>query len=1033
MGIVEAIRSILLNIPATTDVEAMTILKGVAGRGEDQYGSKLRNWLESNPNGFSEPVEVEAVDHVRDSGVDVILTGQISKARIGFQIKSDNDLTNKGFTRELKAQITDARSWGLSLYVIILACRPTKDNQQKYLHIVNEIGRSPDNFVQIITPPRAAGLMRAFGAPLSVPRNAGRGWSDFFIAVRQSDLISRYIDDWNGLLPDERFKPPKEFDEILEAVRTTPLTILTGSPAIGKTFSALQILWRDFLEGREVEWITPARFIETEGPIPETHAPHDMRRRIDLLTRHLGLEAPQPPLDATEFIAAHLKPNGTIYIEDPFGKTDDEFAYSIHTYRFFDLDKFVAAVSEGATRHGCRILITSREALFERWLTECETRRLIRPNFTFKRISTHSYKPGQRLALARQLAFTRNVANIEEAAQTIASHVHIPFDVELIARDIPVGATTEQVMGVVQQFKGTRTESLQNRIIAETDGERLFLLLLVALSESRSADRNNFHAAYTELLSMLSMEEDSKEAMAKAIQRYRPFISRSEITVMERNPAGKGINLVRKNDSSAYHLESVHSTVDEAITQYLRSTSRTWLDFVAASLGKTVTGLSSRNAQTKIALLFIRWGIGQHKGAAQDGMLRAIFEQENGHLEESILMSMWTSLPLEFREEFFSYLASRSFAEVSRTCSLLNIIDMPAEDAWRLLRLQLNQRAMGVSLMPSFGGHPWGFLANHLTEIPPDFRSELDRKAEDEPSLFTYALSEVLVEHWADLPEAWRKAFLHPKSASSEHAQGNFLIALAQHWDNIPSELKNVFYDRTKHDEYVIRAKAAIAALVYHESAPQEMEPVYMATLQDPQIHVPLEVMHQGLGEADHDRRFAEALYELADEAVATTMLGYLIYRGEFKVEWKHQLAFSCVTKGGDLACGELAYHCLTHNNLMEFMGYRLTDSPRDEPAPIRLAWLWAYANSEGKRPALTDEEVIELINGLPAKYRQLVLFYFSVQANYLPHSLEYYVEKLGVMSDADIGAINEGEEQRETPGGSRSLYGFPSTQFIES
>lgn len=117
----------------------------------------------------------------------------------------------------------------------------------------------------------------------------------------------------------------------------------------------------------------------------------------------------------------------------------------------------------------------------------------------------------------------------------------------------------------------------------------------------------------------------------------------------------------------------------------------------------------------------------------------------------------------------------------------------------------------------------------------------------------------------------------------------------------------------------------------------------------------------------------------------------------------------------------------------MEFMGYRLTDTRSDEPAPVRLAWLWAYANSEGKRPALTDNEVIKLINGLPPKYRQVVLFYFSVQANYLRKPLEYYVEKLGAISDADAGAISEGEAERELPGGSRSLCEFPAAQFIES
>src|SRR5258705_2727143 len=124
MDLIETVRRLLKSIPATTDAEANERLEGMAGRGIDQYGTKLRNWLTTDPAVFPEPIDVENVDHVRDSGVDVVLSGQVSKGRVGFQIKSDGDLAAKDFTRDLKAQITDGPPWGLSLHVIVFACRP---------------------------------------------------------------------------------------------------------------------------------------------------------------------------------------------------------------------------------------------------------------------------------------------------------------------------------------------------------------------------------------------------------------------------------------------------------------------------------------------------------------------------------------------------------------------------------------------------------------------------------------------------------------------------------------------------------------------------------------------------------------------------------------------------------------------------------------------------------------------------------------------------------------------------------------------
>jgi hypothetical protein len=1034
MNLVEVVRKALLSVKATTDAEAMTILAGVAGRGQDQYGARLRTWLESNPEAFPEQIDVGVVDHLRDAGVDVILTGQTSGARVGFQIKSDNDLAHKEFTRELKAQITDARTWGLSLYVIVLACRPTKENQQKYLHTVNEIGRSPDNYILVIPPNRAAALLRAFDSPLTLPPDERQSWPDFFTAANQPDLVFQYVDDWEGLTPDARFQPPAEFDDLLKSVSTNPLTILTGPPAVGKTFSALQVLWREFQNNREVEWITPKRFSATEGVIDEPEPPPDMLQRIELLTRQLGLTPRQPPLDTTEFIAAHLKPSRTIYIEDPFGKTEYEFNISMHTYRFFDLNKFVSEISEGAARYGCHVLITSREALFERWLSEVRQRGETPPRFTLVQISKHSYEYRQRLAIARTLASARGVQNIEEAARIIAGHVDVPFDAEVIARDLPAGATINQVSASARKPRVINADKVRSRFVSDNDGERLFLLLLIALSESDRVKENNFYEAFTRLHAALAIEGDAEDTLVKATQKYRSIISRREIFLLEGSPSGRGVSMVTKSDEKHYNLEPVHSTVVDAISSHLLATAKEWLNVVAASLRTPVQGYTARLAQTKIAHLFIRWQVGTTEEVTQDGVFEAIFSESGRHFfNVPAIMSSWAKLPLRFRERFFKQLEEESsFIHTSDACSLISILNIPPDDAWRLLRILLDKPALGVSLIPGVYGHPWKYMADHLDEIPPALKEALDRKADKEPELFTYALSGVLVDRWDELPEGWRATFLEPRVLSDEHARDNLFAYIARNWNDSTDELKRLFLDRSRHEDYHVRAAVAVSALVYHESAPEDFEPIYMAAVQDENPHVPLLVMRGGMGDDDHDRRFAEALYEKAGEAAAACMLSLLTDRGEPKVEWKAHLADSCAAKGGDFSSGVLAYHCLD-KRVGEFMGYRLADSPEGEPEPVRLAWLWAYINSKGRQPPLSDDSVINLVNGLSSQYRYLVLYYLSVQANHLPRPLDFYVERIGLTSDADHEAITEGLDNRQPLEGSRSSYGYPVSQFVSS
>jgi len=96
-----------------------------------------------------------------------------------------------------------------------------------------------------------------------------------FINVGQDHLAPLYLDRWTNLSPDQRFQAPSEFTEITKPSKTKALMVLIGSPIVGKTFTALQVLWQSFLEDKKVSCIIPELLPPTEGPIAE------LRGRLD--------------------------------------------------------------------------------------------------------------------------------------------------------------------------------------------------------------------------------------------------------------------------------------------------------------------------------------------------------------------------------------------------------------------------------------------------------------------------------------------------------------------------------------------------------------------------------------------------------------------------------------------------------------------------------------------------------------------------------------------------------------------------------
>lgn len=563
MSIIEIIKTILFSIPRTSDAEAMRAFAGMSGRGTGQYAEKLRDWLESNPSALPEIVRAQLMDHPQDMGVDVLLEGITSGTRIGFQVKSENDLAKKDLTQKLKAQLTDALATGIDIMIVIFACKPTERNKLKYQYMQNFASRLPEKQILIMEPGRAAGILKSFGSKMPTPAAQDKNWSSLFVETGQELLAPLYLDLWPSILPHERFQPPSEYNNILKSLEQFPITILTGPPASGKTFTALQVLWQAYKKNMNVRWIPSAISHATEGPIPLPPPRPDMRERVDLLTRTLGCEPRRCPIDIHDFISRNLPLNSIVYIEDPFGKSDDDFKYCLQTYDFFDLETFLQAIGSSGLRKGCHILITSRDGLFERWRSECDPSKHLLSEIKIIHIGKESYSSDQRYELAKLLLNKQGNRNTDIVAEPIARNTDLPYDVEIVVRALNAGATEKEAENAAKKIKADLTEISYPHLAATTDQELLFLLLLDCLSTGGHG-RNFFKEVYATLFKALKLKGNAEDALGACKIRYRLYFSEHPVLL----PKG------RSRKISPFHLEPIHSTINEGIRISRRASYR---------------------------------------------------------------------------------------------------------------------------------------------------------------------------------------------------------------------------------------------------------------------------------------------------------------------------------------------------------------------------------------------------------------------------------------------------------------------------
>lgn len=1038
-GLTEILRAFCRSLPTLSDNEVNSLLTGVSGRGE--FGPRLLKWLELSRSLFPEEVRIEYVESISDKGVDVYVEGQSSQTAVGFQIKSDRDAQDDNFIQKLKAQITDARAYpNLELYVIVLACSPKRFMKLQYV-LTEELQhwQSGKPEILVLSPGRAAALWQRCETLLSdSDRKAllrDRTWNRFFADAGAPTREGEFLQEWMHLPPEERFLPPNSFKHIEASLRDCPLTVLTGPPTIGKTFTAVQLLWRHYAEGKPVEWIEPLGMGTATSIIPASEPTFGMKERTRQLGSRLGMRPPVPPLTRWEFIAVRLQPDSLILIEDPFGMTDADYDDSLHTYDFFDLEGCIQAICEGGRLANCRLVVTTRHGLLERWLAERRQgheNRGVPNGVNIIHLTPEDYQTYSTKAQSPLVQFSKKLLsaagkvtneNLESIARFIGSRTRTPQEVQYVIGELSTTSDIKEVREALERGSVSTTERLRLYCRASTDAERLFLFLLMMTLQGE--EHNDFHRVYDALHGSLALPSNSETEDYAARAKYWPLFYQI-VYPDNRQPFFK----------RGVHLKASHASVGEAAKQEIGENGNGFLDRIAVVLIDQSLDIHERR-------MVARHLVDEHRVLSEASIqllaeaLPSLIEATYTLAFRSIVgavMRQWRQLPEVIRTTFFETVQTGVPRLAAEVCEMLVYYPLPAEDVWRFYGLLMDQQPlMGVTEMTAIR-HPWEYLVGNINNAPPSIVGSFDKMAQRDPSGFSYVMGKLASGYWEQFRPSWREAILSDHAANSRWepvtaALTQIFYGLFSYEDqNPPAELLDQLYDNLTNPNSEFRAEAGAWTLVHWEHLPkifQERLTMLFKTELEPRVL--FKILQGGMGhEGDvHDIELASLAIDRGNDVMAASLLN--VFGSKQRTEQSAKvddLVARCKIKGGQYARAVLLED--TEANTIQF-----------EPEIVRLAFVWKNVTdltSSKKRSDENNARLLELIQQLSNEYRQYAYYIVAYHEKELPQEFKSLVASLIETGDLEtVKTISDAREESEKdrgPNGSRALPGFPIGWF---
>ena len=255
-------------------------------------------------------------------------------------------------------------------------------------------------------------------------------------------------------LIDQLYVKPQEYGEMASILETKHVLVITGDPGIGKTYTAIHLLFEYYNKGLRPTW-------------------------------YYGLSKGDRDLQEKELMSLEPQKNNIVYIEDPFGRTVFENRDELKTLFSNLVDRFIACKA--------KLIITSREEVFKTFEKEILSGDRLEEFKMELNVRHPSYSKDDLLAIAQKYInnYTRWPKPIRRIVYDGIKHEKLisPLMIYNIVRNYHQSADKSVIKQAINKARITDLVSQFADEIRILDTPAKILLYLVLLYGKKNIDR----------------------------------------------------------------------------------------------------------------------------------------------------------------------------------------------------------------------------------------------------------------------------------------------------------------------------------------------------------------------------------------------------------------------------------------------------------------------------------------------------------------------------------------------------------------
>ncbi|MCB0164252.1 MAG: hypothetical protein KDI79_08510 [Anaerolineae bacterium] len=1000
--------------------------------GHDEYIEGLQDWLRNHQGLWTVQPNLSTLQSLKDRGVDFKVDFPSSPSYVAvFQVKSHGDLSDKEFSSKLWQQIGQSGSYKFDqLYIILCGDLTNPSHYQKVNGFVATVEQGDYPWITIISPRQAWQLYSSFNQPVDLDKVRGRltvSVSEFLMKLNRSQELHNPHSILANL--EKLYVPPAQYPAIRETLKTKGFVVIVGDPQLGKTYTAINLLYEYYLQGYEPHWVLARNVFKSgdETPIQEVY-------------HNQGLE------DVFS-LERFIRPNHILYLEDPFGSASKQDLELVNEKNLFKvtllLDIYKSRSSDDTPPP--KIVVTSRSAIFRQAL---KLQPELEKNAIWLRVGDNgeesgddkdkvSYSFSERVQLAEKYEHLYQPTWLKETSAEAIEKLEYILSLAISTLWTPHSLqiffqrSTNITLDKQENLEQCITESLN---IAEAFAKEIALLplseqlvfVIIYLINFQKANRKPWQSQFSEfsgyeryIALIQTLDEDEEVghlAWQEVIENYPGIIELIEGS--------------KDNWPNPTFIRFRHPVYENAVSKFL-SNNPVVLDRIFARIPALLQTTPGTHLARNLIGLVRHW---HHADPAKEAKIFTSFLNSNDVTLLTELAKVYAVAVPFVRDvvksairQLVSHPLARGHYNPIRTTFIETahqLIDMPMDQRCEILLTGLDNG----SFLTGLGTYrPYDLVCRHYNEVTEEAREHLKHHLNQSDA--TQVAARSLANYFDHLPkelQEYTENLATTTTFSSYLPHKELISGLILGFGRFNNDARHLIRVLSNSQDFKTRAYLASAlVLIYdqldeelldlwHHLAHEDISPVAVAAAS--RI---IELKTQGIRlEMLKNNNLPDFTWQCArssDQFIRAAMLTVLLdnrKEGHKSDPLVETLIKELIHDDAEVVRAATLYHLLTKTELQSEFPGRLDALTMDDTAYAQLSKLIVYTNqAPDVTQALSNE--VETIRDTDSKFlHNALVFHISVQSSFLSSSWQTWLTEQLEHGDPETVAIIQSSKQ---------------------